>query len=353
MITLPIVLLVVIAIGIGARRRGEPTTSGRWAFVLLAAFAIAFTILAVTPLASGGGGSAVASVLLVGLVVALTLVWVTSRLPRGRTAAWADAHGVELTDVNRSFVEAYVTEGHRLRLVCGFGGVIALGALGRGFGITVPVSGWVWLMGGYLAGVVWSEGWLTRLPEGTRRAASLTPRRVRDHLAGRLRVAQVLAPAVAVGLGVWALVATGSRRPTGYDSDLVTTPTATLRWTVATIAAGVVVVTTGVTVLQRRIITKPRPEAAPDLLRADDAIRAASVHLLSGTSIAIALVCVGSQLRFLAGAGIVDPSRADTGWLVCFLGALVAWRYHGHRSWIVARTPPSAVDAPAFRGSSR
>lgn len=342
------VLIAVVALIVWSLQRGVDSAAKRWALAVVGVLTVGVTVLMVTSVPVRGPAVLivellVVQVLFIALIVAMMLVWSTSRLPRGPAPSWAQAHGVTLSDANRAFVESYVSEGHRLRVVCGFGGAIALASLSRGFGITIPVSGWVWLMGGYLVGVVWSESWLTRLPSGTRRSASLTPRRVRDYLVGRLLVAQIVVPLIALGVAMFGLVATGPSRRSGGYPDLEGVSASTLRWTTVLIGLGVLVLGFGVAALQRHVVTKPQPLADGDLLAADDAVRAASVHLLSGTSTGIALVCIGSQLRLLSADGLVSDGLATISGLVCWVAALIVWRYYGHRAWVVRRPDRSPV----------
>lgn len=346
MITLPIVLIVVAGVALWALRRGNMSPASRRSLVVLAVVTCAFTVLVVAPLPFVGPELLVVQLLLIAMILTLVAVWLASLRPRGRARTWAEAHGVMVTDANRRFVEAYVTEGHRLRLICGFGGAVALAALSRGVGVTVPVSGWVWLMGGYLVGVVWSEAWLTRLPEGTRRAASLTPRRIRDYLLGRLLVAQIVVPVVALGLATWAAVGSPSPPAEGWYSDLDRLAPSTLRVMVIAIGGSVVTLAVVIWALQRHIVTKPQPAGDAALTAVDDAVRSSSVHLLSGTSIAIGLVCIGSQLQVLAARGQMTPSFADFISLILFFGALIAWRYYGHRPWVVRRDRSTPLARP-------
>ncbi len=201
----------------------------------------------------------------------------------------------------------------------------------------MPVSGWVWLMLGYLVGVIWSEAWLTRLPHGTHRTASLTPRRVAVYLVRRLRIAQVVVPATAFVLGIVALLVHDRAGAGPVESLFPGTPIETLRWLATGIGIGAVLLAGGVAWLQRRIVTKPQPESNLDLTLADDAVRAAAVHLLSGTTIGIVLVSIGTQMAVLAELGVISLGIAQGGSLVCWVAGLVAWRYYGQRAWVVPR----------------
>ena len=103
--------------------------------------------------------------------------------------------------MSRPWVETYLRTGRNLRQVCALGGIVVPIAVHAATGLDLHVSGLVWLLVGYLVGCLWSELALTRAPAGTRRAASLVTRRLSDYLPRRMRVAQVVLPAVAVGLG--------------------------------------------------------------------------------------------------------------------------------------------------------
>lgn len=334
-VPLVIVLAVAGAILVRLRHFEEPRTR-RAAVVSLYLLGVAAAALAVLVTVPTRATTPIAvTVAIVGLALGALVAWTAADLPRSPAESWARAHGVAVTQANEAFVLRYVTEGHRLRLICGFGGAFALASLSRGLGVTVPMSGWVWLMGGYLVGVVWSEAWLTRLPGGTRRAASLTPRRVSDYLSPRLWVAQMVVALASILCGVLALVIDA---PVGVDSmtgQFSQMSVARLRSFTAGIGVGAAALTLGIVWLQRRIVVKPQPEGEPDLIAADDAVRASAVHLLSGTTIGIVLVGIGTQVLALGSLGFLSESVAGLINLAAVADALIVWRYYGHRAWIV------------------
>lgn len=345
MIGLALVVVVGAFFVLRACRTGMSTRASVWSMRALIGIGAIFVFVAIVPVETIS--VVVVQSVLIALVLAMVAAWLTSRHPKSQPALWAEAHGVVLTDTNTGFVTDYVVEGHRLRLACGFGGAIALAALSRGLGIEVPVSGWVWLMGGYLGGVVWSEAWLTRLPAGTTRLASLTPRRVRDYLVGRLRVAQAVVPAIALLLGGAAFVVSGEPPLDSADPHYSEISVGALRRTVALIGVASAALSLGVAWLQRSIVTKPQPTTDADLIVADDAVRASSVHLLSGTAIGIVLVCVGSQLSMLSQLGSPGGGLLELVGLASWFAALIAWRYYGHRGWVVRKHPPASSPLPA------
>jgi len=331
--------------------------SRRFVRIVLAVAAILCTVGMITAAVVPGrwdfGGGTVLVVAFLAAVVASAVALISSfRTPAvGPVDEWASGHGVQVTGRNVEFVDAYVREGHRLRLVCGFGGWFVAQAVAAATGLDLHLPGLIWLLAGYLVGCVWSEAWLTRLPEGTERAASLTTRRLPDYLAGRLRTAQVVLPALSAAraLAAWQVHPTATRGQFGVSS-LASDP-ATLH-SVA-IAAGLAapLVMLGIWLLERHIVAKPQPLVDDDLLTADDAVRSSSVHLLSGTGCAIVLLLMATVLGYLGetsrGAGNGAAVFAS---VVCFVLALVSWRYYGHRGFRVLRSVGGG-GAPSSGGS--
>jgi hypothetical protein len=280
----------------------------------------------------------------VALVVAV--VWAFRTPAVGPVDEWASGHGVQVTGRNLEFVDAYVREGHRLRLVCGFGGWFVAQAVAAATGIDLHLPGLIWLLAGYLVGCVWSEAWLTRLPEGTERAASLTTRRLPDYLAGRLRTAQVVLPALSVAL---ALAAWGSQPSTRARSGSTFLSANAADLHSIAIAAGLAapLVMLGIWLLERHIVAKPQPLVDDDLLAADDAVRSSSVHLLSGTGCAIVLLLMATVLGYLAQVATRPAAGAPAfAAFVCFVLALVSWRYYGHRGFRVLRSAGGGAPDP-------
>lgn len=278
---------------------------------------------------------AVAAVALVGALVCLLARFESDTL-ESDIESWAAAYEVVISEGNADFVAAAVHEGHRLRLVCGIGGFVAALALAAGFGLDLKVTGWTWLLTGYLVGVVWSAVWSTRLPTGTKRAASLIPRRLADYLPRYLIVGQVVVVASSVTLIALAL-ARGSH-PSLVDSgtwNIDAVSAGSLRWSIIALGIVAFVVMGGVAMLQRHLVRRPQPAAAPDLLAADDAVRAAAIHLLSGTAIAIVVLLVGTQVQMLAAIGDIGGGLAAGIRQAGLVVAIVAWRYSGNRAWKV------------------
>lgn len=363
MILFLFVVLVVLGVVFGivwAGRLLRRHTTRRWPIAVASGLffgtAIAMLVVPLRMSSEGSNGFSRIAVPIVILSFIAALICFSALIENGPKPSaadgWAAAHGLAINPGNSDFIVAYVFEGHRLRLICGIGGFFAAAALSAGTGLDLKASGWVWLLTGYLVGVVWSEAWLTRLPAGTQRMASLTPRRVSDYLATGMQRAQVVVGAASVALAGLAL-AQGSdvRLSSSFGSDFGDASARSMQHTAVGMAVAAVVLLAGVGLLQRHIVGKPQPMADPDLLAADDAVRASAVHLLSGTSIAIVLLLIGTQFRLLASIGAVVDGVAFFGAALSFLGALVAWRYYGHRAWVVRRPKSSNPRTSTLEGS--
>lgn len=314
--------------------------------VRLAALGVALVVLlgsVVVPVGRGGEHTRAWPMAFIILALLLLLASAVALIakrkpPTTPLVAWANAHGVEVTPGNTEFLAAYVHEGHRLRLICGLGALGVAPAVTAATGFDARLPGLTWLLVGYLVGCVWGAAWLTRLPAGTERRASLQTRQLADYLAGRLRGAQVALPVVAVGLvAAVALLHEPSNSVRRHDGITLTMPGDAVRTSVV-LGILVPVVMAIVWALQRHIVAKPQPVTSSDLLAADDAVRSSSVHLLSGTGIAISLIFIAGQLFALGSvvsAGVAPPLYLIG--VLCFGAALVSWRYYGHRAWRVQR----------------
>ena len=105
---------------------------------------------------------------------------------------WAHARGFELTERSLPFVGAYLRNGGALRVVCGGGAYVLAAGTTAATGIDLGVSGWVWMVLGYLVGTLWGELTLARVPAGPTRVASLTPRSPGAYLDRWVRIGQLL-----------------------------------------------------------------------------------------------------------------------------------------------------------------
>ncbi len=272
------------------------------------------------------------------LLVVLLIGAVARRGNRGgerqELVDWARAHGLRVTSRSQAMVAYYLRLGALLRTVGGVSG-IAVGALtDRALGVEASTGllWWVWVMGGYLVGALWAELFLTR-PIGTARAAALSRRQLRDYLPGRLRWSLRAVGMISLLVGVAASLV----QITSSDADrLAPSSRASLG-----LGIGGAVIALVVEALQRLIVRRPQPIIAIDLLEADDAMRASSVHSLAGAGLGMVLLIIGTACTRLLEASDHVPYGLGVSPLALWLVALIAWRYYSYRAWHVRRPTPA------------
>jgi hypothetical protein len=278
--------------------------------------------------------------LVLAVVVPLVLVRAHSRIGDKLLAAWAPAHGLELTSENRELVARYLRRSRLLRTWGALGGlllpsVVELAVTGRfqllGFGTddsSAPYAGPIGAFVGYLIGALYAEVSFARPVNGSRRLASLIPRRLEDYLPRGLLLAQRGLP-IAVVLGLAALAAVP------YDPRTAAEPEVLGLLSGAVI---VVVLAIGLEALERWLVRRPQPFTSPSLVAADDAIRAQSVHSLAGAGLALQLVACSGVFIVLAASDV--PLLRWTMWLpalVTLLLSIGACMEIGQRAWRVQR----------------
>lgn len=237
--------------------------------------------------------------------------------------SWARAHGVELTLGNIGLVRYFVRLVVVLRVVGGLGGWLVGRLLDDAlvWDTAAGGGGWVWAVVGWMAGAWWADRSMA-LPAGPGAGALLAPRRLADYLPRSLRLAPAAGALLAVGLAVTAIVA---------PADGV----APHRRYLAALAAVAVAIAVLAAVAQRSVVARPQPARAPDLLQADDAVRANAVHHLGGGATAATLLIAAGLLDRdeLGGPGGTMALLS----MLALVGALVAWRFLAFRAWRVRR----------------
>lgn len=269
---------------------------------------------------------------LVGLVLAL--------MPPSpaRLDAWARRHGFAPTVANRSLVAAYVRRTRALQVAGAAVGFLAspvyVGITGRPFPLG---DSWVALaVGGYLVATVVAEAaFLRRSPATSVRGATLAPRALHDYVASATIWVIRILPVVAVALGVaYALVPKDPQRPLDPSVTFLLVASAVL------VAFAVAMEAT-----LRAIVARPQPATSEDVVAADDAVRASSIHGLSGAAVALMLLSAGWELVSVGQVTSVTILSQVLPWLgvLADVMALGAWIGLGHpRSWRVQRTPTAA-----------
>lgn len=264
-------------------------------------------------------------------ITAMFLVGIFARKaddPREVTT-WAGAHGLRLTDHNRAMVTWFVRLNLVLRVIGGVSGMQLGSLFDAAFGLhTSGGAGfWVWIIMGWLAGGTWAERRLIR-PGATGGTASLLPRRVGDYLPIGLEVAPLASAALVV---VIAAIGTQLTWPT--NPQFAPPSDATL----VALAGCAVAIAVLVVALLRSVVARRQPVMHPDVVAADDAIRASTAHHLGGGGSAAVLLIAAHVTNAVLGP--LHLSFGLRGWVPALLAlaALFSWRFFAYRGWRVRR----------------
>ncbi len=250
---------------------------------------------------------------------------------RKRIERFAARQQLAITVANGNRVIAYLATTRRWRA----GGLAVSIAASFVWGIAHggPSFGSLQLFSAWFAGAVIAEWRVTKLPAGDRRAASLEARAPELYVSRVARAAPPLFAAVSVAALVVCVAVPGARQrlPMGELA---------FNALVATVFAAIG------RLVERRILDRPQPLTAPDLVAADDAIRSRSLHVTVASITAVTGFCLGSQLSAVAhtypGTGIGSYLG-----MVAVLGplcvAIAAYRF-STLPWSVRRTVAGHVE---------
>ena len=131
---------------------------------------------------------------------------------------------------------------------------------------------WLTVFAGWFVGAVaaeWRVGSGRR--DGVRRSASLVPRRIGDYLSAGVRVLTGIALLTVVAVEITLVALAKTERPL------------LAAWLGATL-----IVTLGIALVARHVLTRPQPLDQIDVELADQALRSRSLHVLLGSVLAIA-----------------------------------------------------------------
>ncbi len=252
-----------------------------------------------------------------------------------RLIGWARRYELDLTAANRPVIARYLRVTRVLQVAGATAGWLSspvyVGISGRPF---LLGDSWVALaLGGYLLGAVIAEVLVARAPLAPpgMRFAALTPRVLSDYIPAATSWSLRILPVVTVALAaVYAAIPKDPSRTVDQGVILV-------------VVASILVVAFAVAFewILRRIVARPQPVVAADLIAADDAIRASSIHALSAGAIALLLLGAGWALASVGTVSSVGPLGQTLLWagLVTDVAALAAWAVLAHpRNWQVHRT---------------
>lgn len=278
-------------------------------------------------------------VLSIGIAV---LIWAAKRPSEAEVRGWADARDVPVTNRNAGLLSDFLRRTRLLRTIGGVGGLLLSQAPAALYGAMPdsPILRWlvdspianalVMLVIGYLVGALVAEYTRPRRAEGSGQRAALVPREWADYVDQLSR--WVLRGSVVVSI---ALAPLGVVVPVVPDPRMTTSPS---RFVLEALA--VVTIVVSVEWVQRLIVHRPQPFADPELVAADDAMLASSVHAVAGVGLLLVLFLVGTQMSDIGTGTSVRPLR----WTLPFMGGalqivgLGLWLAYGtHFVWVVRR----------------
>lgn len=201
---------------------------------------------------------------------------------RRRLATFAFRQGLQITADNGNVVIRYLAVTRRWRssfLVLALVGT-TVWQYWRDQHLTVNFLA---AFAGWFVGMViaeWRVDTLARRPD--RSVASLEPRQLRSYLDLRLLALPLLA-----WFGVYFFVLLGILQ-SASDHDVLFALQSYFVGRFVPLSVGAVVAVAALVLVAHRIVTRPQPAAAPDLVAADNALRSRSLRVLCGSAFALA-----------------------------------------------------------------
>ena len=268
----------------------------------------------------------VAFIALTAMVIAVTA---TIEVSDARIRRFANKHALTITPDNGEIVIRYLGTTRRWRLGC----LIAIGAIVIGVRFASQdalraSTGELFL--GWFVGAVIAEWRVSRLPAGARPSASLQRRRSDDYIHPALRALPVVL-ALIVSSGWVGTVLDGLT----FDRHDRSAVAGLAALTCAAVCHAVAV----------RVLRRPQPVAAADVLAADDAVRSRSLHAVHGAGVTLTTGCLAWQWQAMAGAvdsPVRDSALASASLAVGMAGVVAGWLIAHH-----ARQAPVAEPAVA------
>jgi hypothetical protein len=247
-------------------------------------------------------------------------------VPRRYVNRFLCRYPMRMTAANGPMVVRRLARVRAARTLGGLGGALFWGAASM---VGLRVNLLIAIPVGYLLGAIVAE-----LPSRRDRAAAehaaatLVPRRLRDYVP----IWIVVAPPtiIVVTLAIDIASALGSqRRNLGYDTT----------WRGA-VGVGAMVLASGLTLATARMILYRRqPYTTSEMVSADDALRAASLHCVCGGGFAFVALIASAAIWNAAEASNVQLLRWIGPWLAVtlWLAALFAWFGLRVAPWLVRR----------------
>jgi hypothetical protein len=265
--------------------------------------------------------------LLIPVLIAMAIASRGFRVDEDYMASWANWFNLELTRENRPAVRRYLQWTRRCRTA---GGLIGFLAPTFYFEVVTPerqpddIGGWAvtLMLVGYLLGALIAEVVIDP-PRRRSENAVAVPVRLGDHLPTYAVVLQR-------GLAIASVLLVGLYALSEPDARISGLPNVAQ---VAGLGVAAACIAAVVEACQRRIVARPRSATNVVVVASDNAIRASSLHVLAGGSIALLLGIAGPM--FILSVVTDSTDLGPPAWLalgalgLVFLSSLYFWLYFG------------------------
>ena len=235
---------------------------------------------------------------------------------RRQVLRWGKACDVTITPANQEQIRSHLARVRRYRSVASlpFWWLAFIRGVDAEFppALATPAIA----MAAYICGALLAEltAPLTR-PDGVRHAA-LVPRLVRDYRPNWVRTLTLSLLAIAVACVVLRVTVVDDARRLTYSLPLT--------------LALVVIVSVVAKIAARRIVERPQRDTEPDLLAADEGLKAAAVSMTVGAELLAAMVAAG-----VAAASSVPAETGAWAWLLIPWMLVLQWASIGVLALIV------------------
>lgn len=213
--------------------------------------------------------------------------------------AWADMYRLELSEQNRPVLLAYLRRSRRFRVVpAAIIWAVSGGSLLTGDPLPFGLDDSGLVLYAYFAGAALAVLTLPAYrPSNSTRVARLESRSINDYLAPHVRKLLWGTTALVLALlPTYAIVAEWARELPGPRIGDPVRPVGSMV-PVVIVALAVALVSE---LAQRRVVTRAQPATSPDLVAADDAVRASSVALAAGGGLVVALGALATEIQAVA-----------------------------------------------------
>jgi hypothetical protein len=276
------------------------------------------------------GTALVLLALVIGISSWIVAVILSEPVSFERLDSFARRQRLPITPANAAIVMRYVATTHRWRtagLATAACYTVAAGL--RHHRLTADLLA---MFVGWFVGAVVAEWRLNAPPPGARRRARLTPRSRGTYLGVGHRALPWITTALTLGVGIVNLIYQAGNRYAPRPQ------------TISFILMAVLSITTAV-VVGRHVVLRAQPAVLDDDVRAaDDALRARSLRVLSGSTVALTMTAAASLI--MLSPQLEHDTACAVAITILALGSLTGWYLAAAPApWATAAPPPPEAEA--------